>query len=57
MNRKVLQPQPERARWQRKICGALLVASFFTVAIFSARAAALQTGNSRLEAVEVTGSS
>jgi outer membrane protein assembly factor BamA len=57
MSRGALQPQPERARRGKRICGALLIASFSALAIFSARAAALQTGNSRLDAIEVTGSS
>jgi outer membrane protein assembly factor BamA len=57
MSRGALQPQPERARRRRRICGALLIASFSALAIFSARAAAVQTGNSRLDAIEVSGSS
>jgi outer membrane protein assembly factor BamA len=52
-----LDPQPELARHARRILAALLVASLSALAIFPARAAAPQTGNSRLEAIEVTGSS
>lgn len=57
MSRGLSRPQPERAWWRRRIFGALLIASFSALAIFSARGAALQTGNSRLDAIEVTGSS
>jgi outer membrane protein assembly factor BamA len=52
-----LDPQLERARHARRIFVALLVASLSALATFSARAAAPQTGNSRIEAIEVTGSS
>src|ERR1700735_1052224 len=57
MSRGVLRPQPERARRSRRIFGTLLIVLFSALAIFSARAAAPQTGNSHLDAIEVTGSS
>ena len=57
MSRGVLRPQPERARRSRRIFGTLLIVLFSALAIFSACAAAPQTGNSHLDAIEVTGSS